>query len=41
MRIGVLTDRDDECGKSVTTDYTAIVHDVLRCNFPVSNENGS
>lgn len=33
-----LTDWDDERGESVTTDHTAIVHDVLRSDLPVSNE---
>ena len=32
----VLTDWDDKGGEGVTADNTAIIHDVLRRNFPVT-----
>ena len=31
----VLTDWDDKGGEGVTADNTAVIHDVLRRNFPV------
>ena len=38
MRDHILTDWNDEGSECVTTDDTAIIHDVLRSHFPVINE---
>lgn len=37
-RIDLLTDWDDECGESVTSDDTSVVHNVLRSNLPTDTD---
>ena len=38
MKDHILTDWNDEGSECVTTDDTAIIHDVLRSHFPVLDE---
>lgn len=31
----LLTDRDDKCCEGVSSDYSPVVHDILRCDFTI------